>query len=305
MTVSTRRIEEILAYLDENGEEKALSYFGINLETLRRYQRRSRYKETKKAKILLLDIETARMIVGAWRLGKQVLGPDQIIKDWFILGWSARWLFDPQRHSMFVTAEEALKRDDKRICQGLWDMMDDSEIIITHNGNHFDLPKIMARFILHGMKPPSPFQTIDTCHAAKKYFDFSSNALNYLSKYLHGKTKLHTDYELWIRCENGDQEAIDYMEEYCNVDIDRLEEAYLELRPFIKSHPHIGLLMDETEKCCPNCGSTDLELTDKYYTTPANQYRVVRCNSCGAYNRLPQGVLTYEDRKNLIRSIAR
>ncbi len=145
MTVSTRRIEEILAYLDENGEEKALSYFGINLETLRRYQRKSRYKETKKAKILLLDIETARMIVGAWRLGKQVLGPDQIIKDWFILGWSARWLFDPQRHSMFVTAEEALKRDDKRICQGLWDMMDDSEIIITHNGNHFDLPKIMAR----------------------------------------------------------------------------------------------------------------------------------------------------------------
>ena len=53
MTVSTRRVEEILNYLDENGEEKALSYFGINLETLRRYQRRSRYKETKKAKILL------------------------------------------------------------------------------------------------------------------------------------------------------------------------------------------------------------------------------------------------------------
>ena len=95
------------------------------------------------------------------------------------------------------------------------------------------------------------------------------------------------------------------MEEYCNVDIDRLEEAYLELRPYIKSHPHVGIMSDETNKCCPNCGSTDLTLMDKYYNTPANQYRVVRCNGCGAYNRLPQGVLDYEDRKNLIRSIAR
>ena len=303
--VSTRRVEEILAYTSESGEEKACEHFGITKDSLKRYLRIGRFYTTKQPKILLLDIETARMIVGAWRLGKQVLGPDQIIRDWFILGWSARWLLDPEKHSTFVTADEALRRDDKRVCEAVWKMIDDADIVITHNGHHFDMPKIKTRFALHRLPPTSPYQSIDTCAIAKKHFGFSSNALNYLSKYLHGKTKLHTDYELWIRCENGDQEAIDYMEQYCNVDIDRLEEAYLELRPYIVSHPNLALLRDDKESCCPNCGSTDLEMTDKYYTTTANQYRMVRCNGCGAYNRMPYGILTHEDRAKLIRPIAR
>ena len=43
------------------------------------------------AKILLLDIETAPMEVFSWRLWKQTVLPHQIIKDWSILSWAAKW----------------------------------------------------------------------------------------------------------------------------------------------------------------------------------------------------------------------
>jgi len=303
--IGQERLDKILAFCTEFGEEKTLSRYEISIETLHRYQREGRFAETRQPKILLLDIETARMWVGAWRLGKQHVGPDQIIKDWFMFGWCAKWLFNSEMMSEFVTGEEAVKRDDGRICKTLWALLDSADVVITHNGNAFDVPKINTRFIINHMIPPSPFQTIDTCLVARKQFAFSSNSLNYLSLLLHSKEKLETDYKLWIRCENGEQEALDYMEKYCGVDVTRLEEAYLELRPYIKSHPNVGILMDAKEMCCPNCGSFDIEITDNYYTTPANQYRVVRCKSCGAPNRLPTSVLSNLDRKRLVRSVAR
>lgn len=305
MTVTTRRVDEILAYLDENGEEKALSYFGINLETLRRYQRRSRYKETKKAKILLLDIETAPMHGSFWELGKQYISPEQIETEGFILGYSAKWLLSPDVVSDFVTPEEAIARDDKRVTKSAYDMVDEAEILIGHNLKRFDAPLLKTKWLLHGFMPPLPYQIVDTLEVAHREFRFASAKLNYLSKMMLSKEKIKTDRTLWVGCEKGDAEALKYMEEYCRMDTLLLEEVFLEMRGWIKSFPNMGLLMDAEEQCCPNCGSFDIELTDKYYTTPANQYRIVRCNSCGAPNRLPSGMIGTESRKKLIRSVAR
>lgn len=283
--LSEDRINSILEYCNENGEPKTCKQFKINIETLHRYQRERKWRDTKQPKILLLDIETARMHVGVWRLGKQRVGPDNVIKDWFMLGWGAKWLFNSETQSDFVTGKEALKRDDKRICKSLWKLVNDSDIIITHNGIQFDVPKINTRFILNGLTPPAPYLMIDTKKIAYKQFGFSSNALNYLGKIMLSKEKIHTDYQLWIDCEEGKQESIDFMETYCKGDVGLLEEVYLELRPWIKSHPNLAIMMDAKDPCCPNCGSFSLTEENHYYTTPQNKYKVVRCNSCGAVNR--------------------
>ena len=114
------------------------------------------------------------------------------------------------------------------------------------------------------------------------------------------KQKLHTDYQLWIDCENGDQDALDKMEEYCKGDTSLLEEVYLELRPWIKSHANLAVLMDAHEPCCPNCGSFDIIQGDGYYTTPQNKYTAVRCGDCGAVNRLKVSEITKEQRKIML-----
>lgn len=300
LNLKDSRIQEILEYCNEHGESDTCTQYGINIETLHRYQREKRWRDTAQPKILLLDIETARMQVGAWRLGKQWVGPEQVIHDWFMLGWCAKWLFSSETKSDFVTAKEAVLRDDKRICASIWKLFDEADVIIAHNGNKFDIPKINWRFLVHDMKPTMPYQVIDTYKVAYKNFGASSNALNFLGKMLLNKQKLHTDYQLWIDCENGVQEALDRMEEYCVGDVSLLEDVYVELRPWIKSHPNLAVLMDAKEQCCPNCGGFEFEEGEGYYTTPQNKYVSIRCKSCGAVNRKKASEITKEQRKVML-----
>lgn len=258
----------------------------------------------RQPKILLFDIETARMIFGAWAIGKQYLGPDQIIADWFILGWSAKWLFSPVVMSDFVTSEEAIDRDDKRICESLWKLINEAEIIITHNGNKFDLPKINSRFLLNGLSPTMPYLSIDTYKVASKQFGFSSNSLKWIAKITGNREKIKTDYDLWIGCERGEQESLDKMHTYCIGDTQVLEEVYLELRPWIKSHANLPVLMNMSTQACPNCGGTTFT-EEGVYTTAQNQYTAVRCSECGAVNRKSKSNLTQIQRASLLVPAAR
>jgi DNA polymerase elongation subunit (family B)/predicted nucleic-acid-binding Zn-ribbon protein len=294
------RIDEILAYCNDHGEPETCTQFAINIETLHRYQRERRWRDTKQPKILLLDIETSTMKGRFWRLGKQYVGMEQVMSDWFILGWCAKWLFSSEMQSDFVTPKEAIKEDDSRIMKSVWKLIDEADIIIGHNLKKFDLPKLNTRFILSGLKPPMPYQIIDTLQVSYKYFGFSSAKLDYLGKILLRKQKLKTDYELWIKCEAGDQDSLDYMEKYCGVDVNVLEEVYLELLPWIKSHPNLAVLMDATEQCCPNCGGFEFEEGEGYYTTPQNKYISVRCSNCGAVNRKKDSEITKPQRKVML-----
>jgi DNA polymerase elongation subunit (family B) len=297
--------DEIMAFCNSFGESETCAKYNINSETLHRYQRERRFRETKQAKILLLDVETSFMEVRVWGLYKQRIPHTNVISDWHFLSWSCKWLFDSKIESDVLTPREAVHKDDKRICESLWQYVNDADIIIGHNVNKFDMRKINTRFILNGLKPTMPYLTIDTLKIAQKNFAFSSNKLDYLGKLFFKRGKIETDYDLWIKCEEGDKESLDKMVAYNQEDIRLLEDLYLELRPFIKSHPNIGVVIDAQEPCCPNCGSFEFEEGEGYYTTPQNRYISVRCKSCGAVNRKKDSLLTADQRKNLIVPTAR
>ena len=54
-------------------------------------------RNPRTARILLLDIETAYMVVdGIYDRKVDYIRPEQIVKDWSILGWAAKWLFEPE-----------------------------------------------------------------------------------------------------------------------------------------------------------------------------------------------------------------
>jgi hypothetical protein len=202
--------------------------------------------------------------------------------------------------SDFVTAREAVKRDDKRVMVSAHKLVTEADIIIGHNIKKFDMPKLKTRFFLNGLKPPMPYQLLDTLQVAYKEFAFSSAKLNYLGKIILSKEKLHTDYELWLKCEKGDQEALDYMEKYCKIDTELLEEVYIELRPWITSHANLPVIIDAHEQCCPNCGS--FEFTDEtgYYYTPQNRFEAVRCKECGAVSHKKKSEITSDQRKVML-----
>ena len=236
-------------------------------------------------KILLFDIETALMEVYVWGLYKQRIPHTNIIKDkdgseksWFVLSWAAKWLFDDNVQSDIVTPSESKSRNDKRILKSIWKLLDEAEIVIGHNLDRFDIRKLNARFIDNDINPPSPFRSIDTLKVARKEFAFVSYKQDFLTKHFKLEQKLKTSFSLWTSAMKGNQESLDEMAKYNRHDVMGLEQVYLKLRPYIKNHPNLGVLVDMD--VCPNCGCEYLDETDSVYFTTANKFPVYRCQGC-------------------------
>lgn len=249
-------------------------------------------------KILILDIETAPLTGYMWSLWKQNIRLKQIISEWFMLCWSAKWIYSDKVFSCKLNKKELLNQDDRRICRDLWKLLDEADLVVAHNGDRFDIPKINTRFIMNGLDRPSPYRTIDTLTIVKKQFGFSSNQLDTLAGYFGFDHKLSTDFSLWDRCLKGDTEAMNYMSKYCDRDVLLLEEVYLKIRNWIPNHPNVGLYFDTIEHICPNCGSTDLTEGKPYYTT-IGRYQTFRCK-CGAISRVKKSDFV---NSNLLRNV--
>jgi transposase-like protein len=265
----------------------------------RKSEQEQEFKNIRKTpNVLILDIETSPMEVFVWSLGphKNRISPDSIISDWFILCWSARWLFQSELHSDVLTPKEAVNKNDRRICSSLYKMIEQADVVIAHNGIRFDIRKINTRFILHGFQKPSTYQVIDTLREAQRTFGFSSNTLNYLSKLLIQKQKIQTDYSLWLSCLKGDEEALNTMSTYCDHDVLLLEEVYLELRGWMPSHPNLALYAEITEESCPRCLSTEITETGEYMTQ-AGAFDSYKCNCCGGRMRRRKSCLTKQDKR--------
>ena len=236
--------------------------------------------------ILIFDIETSLMEVYVWGLYKQFISHNNIIKDengefksWFMLSYAAKWLYDDNILSDIVTPEEARNRDDKRILESIWLLLERADIVIAHNGDRFDLRKINARFISNDIKPPTSFRTIDTLKVTRRNFAFESYKQDFLTKKFKLQEKKETGgIDLWIEVQQGNQKAIDKMLDYNIHDVKGLEDLYLKIRPYIKNHPNLGVMLDED--VCPNCGSPNLEETNSEYFTSANRFPVFRCSDC-------------------------
>jgi len=254
------------------------------------------------ARVLVLDIETAPIRAFVWGIWNQNVSLNQIQSDWFCLTWAAKWLFEDKVYSAKITPKEVLKQDDKRIIQGIWKLVNQADIVIAHNGEKFDIPKLNSRFILNGLQPPLPYQQIDTLKHIRRQFGFTSNKLDYVNKLLNLERKTDTGgFELWEKCMAGNQEALNLMESYNVNDVRILEETYLHIRAWIKPHPNMGLfILDEGQHRCPSCGSDEMKEMGKNYYTTASVYESMRCGNCGATARKRLSAITIKQRRHLL-----
>lgn len=245
---------------------------------------KNKHTQNHSAKILILDIETAPMEAYVWGIWEQNINYDSIKSHWFILTWSAKWLFDKKVYSDKLTSKEAISENDKRIMKSLWSLLDEADIVIAHNGDKFDIPKINTRFLYHDIHPPMPYLTIDTLKHLRK-FSLPSNKLDNANKYLSLTPKKDNEgMPLWIKCRKGDEKALRDMELYNIQDVRSLEETYLRIRPWIKPHPNVGLHVAENILVCPTCGHDELR-EEGTYQTQASIFKALRCTSCGAVSR--------------------
>lgn len=237
------------------------------------------------AKILLIDIETAPHTAYVWGAFKQNVGFNQWQQKGHVMSYAAKWLGDDK-----IIYAENRSPNDARIVRSLLKLLDEADIVVAHNGDRFDLPVILARALVHGMEPPSPYHTIDTCRIARRRFRFVSNSLANLADEL-GLDKKDTHkkfpgFELWEQCLAGNDEAWEEMKHYNIQDTIVLEEVYLAMRPYIDNHPNVVRETEEGEVRCPKCGSTNIQFRGYYYTKMGLCYRKFVCLDCGGWGRM-------------------
>lgn len=254
-------------------------------------EREKREREKRKAagvKILLLDIETQPDLVWTWGVYEQ--NAIAVKEHWQLLSFSARWY---PSGTWITTGLDDLPgytpgMDDKKLLEQVHGLLDEADIVVSHNGVDFDLKKLNARFIYHGMKPPSPYKIIDTKREVKKVAAFSSNKLDWLSQQLEiGKKLEHEGWPMWRGCMNGDPRMWKKMKRYNKHDVKLLGELYAALAPWIKQ-PNAGMWAKDNEVVCPNpaCGSDKIQRRGLQRQKTRMYIRYV-CTECGSWGRAP------------------
>lgn len=233
-------------------------------------------------RILGFDIETAPNEAYVWGIWKQNISLSQIVRTSRVLCFAARWFSDADPRTFF-RSEHADGHEE--MVRAAWDMLDDADVVVHYNGDRFDVPTLNREFLKYGLMPPSPYQQVDLLKTARRQFRFTSNKLDHLLKELgiEGKVR-HTGFEMWVDCMKGDPEAWALMEEYNRGDVDRLEDLYRVMLPWITNHPNYALFLDTDRPVCTNCGGTNLHSrgTSK---TKTQMYRRFQCQDCGTWNR--------------------
>ena len=234
-------------------------------------------------KVLVFDLETSPELGYVWGRFKQFLAPVQVKQRSFLLTWAAKWLGEKEVLTDAIPNYRAVpprgysEDDDFEIVSSIWRLLDECDVAIAHNGLRFDFTYLNSRFAYHGLGMPSPFKAVDTCRIAKKYFRFPANSLKELGIYLGiDVPKLDTDFQLWIDCMEGKEEAWGYMVEYNTFDVLLLEEVYKRIRAYDKSAPNLALYYEDDEVRDPVTGSTDVVELDALSYTSSSAFKSYR-----------------------------
>lgn len=231
-------------------------------------------------KIVLLDTENAPNLGYVW--GKWEQDVIDFESNWYFLSFAYKELGDKRPTVCALPDFPKYKpeaEDDKELVKSLWNLLDSADIVIAHNGDKFDLRKANARFVAHGLTPPSPFKSVDTLKLARKYFQFDSNKLDDLGHYLGVGRKLpHTGKHLWFGCMRGEPRAWATMRKYNGQDVELLEQVYLKLRPWAANHPNLNHYTRADG--CPVCQSHRIE-SKGYNVLATGKRQRLRCKECG------------------------
>lgn len=233
-------------------------------------------------RIALFDIETAPSLGYVW--AKWQTDVIDFRSDWYILSFAYKWL-DNKKITTRALPDFPLygkdRENDRELLVELWKVFDEADVIVGHNSDKFDIRKAYARFLVHGLAPPSPYKTVDTLKLARKHFKFDSNRLDDLGRYLGvGRKVANTGKHLWFGCMSGDTKSWATMRRYNARDVELLERVYLKLRPWTTTHPNLAHL-SHTD-ICGVCQSSKIQHRGWNHSRTGKRARI-QCTDCGAW----------------------
>ena len=162
----------------------------------------------------------------------------------------------------------------------IWEAVDEADVVVGHNVKGFDLKHLRTGWRDLDFLPPSPVAVVDTLKEARAEFGDESKTLDALTKRIGIASKTDRyDLEVARAALAGDQRAQRKLKAYNVGDIEASEELYLSLRPWMKSHPSVGLYSEDGVDVC-SCGGREF-IRNGYAYTRLSKFQRYQCKSCG------------------------
>lgn len=231
-----------------------------------------------KIKRLFFDIETSPNVVYSWRIGYNLsITPDNIIDERKIICISYKWENEDKIYSLTWDKNQC----DKQMLIDFIAEANKADEMIAHNGDRFDIKWIRTRCIYHRVPMFPQYKTLDTLKKAKSGFNFNSNKLDYIAKFLGVGAKIkHSGFDMWVQVMKGNTEAMQDMVTYCEGDIIVLEDVFLTMQNYIKMNTHNGVINNNLKYSCPSCGGEHPILLKNNVTAMGTIKRLMECNDC-------------------------
>lgn len=232
-------------------------------------------------RILTLDIETAPNLAYVWGLWQQNVSLSQISCPGYVMCMAAKWL-----GSDSVAFLGGPTPDDRRaMLQEAHNLLSEADVVVTYNGDQFDLKHLNREFVQAGFDPPSSYVSVDLLKEVRRNFKFASNKLDFVAGQLGlGHKVKHEGFELWLACLRKDPEAWGRMETYNRQDVVITEKLFERLRLWLRL-PHVALFSNALDASgCVACGGRNLQPRGFSYTK-TSRYQRFRCRDCGKWNR--------------------
>jgi len=245
------------------------------LEKLQALRRENKFKR------LFFDIETSPNVVYAWRIGYNInLQPHDIITERRIISIHYSWENEDTVH--YLTWDK--NQCDKKMLTEFIKVMNQADEIIGHNSDRFDEKWIRTRCIYHRIPAMPKYKSLDTLKKAKFGFNFNSNKLDYIAKFLGVGAKVeHSGFDMWKGVMENDKEALQEMVTYGNGDVVVLKDVYYAMQRYIKQNSHVGVFNNKMKYSCPICGNEEVELYKNEVTTLGTIKRIMYCSRDNHY----------------------
>jgi uncharacterized protein YprB with RNaseH-like and TPR domain len=177
-------------------------------------------------KVAFLDIETTRLVA------TKGLG--------FILCCSMKLSGQKEVHTVRIDDSPGYKKclyNDTECVSGIADWANDvdPDVIVTFNGDYYDIPYINTRRLGAGRKALPPVRYLDHWKTCRYNLRLHSNSLDALATHLgvpHKKTRF--DPDVWQKAAYGNREAMDLIVHHCELDVVVLEECHDRVLPVLR-----------------------------------------------------------------------
>lgn len=231
-------------------------------------------------KRLYWDIETAPNIGFFWEASKKVwLNPQQIIQERAIICIGYKWEGEPNTYSLVWN-----NGDDREMIAEFLKIATEADELVAHYGDSFDIKWFNTQCLKYGLEALPEPKTIDTGVIARRRFNFNSNKLDYIAQLLLGRGKKKTNFGMWREIVlNNDPDALKAMTEYCEYDVQLLEEVYQLMSGFHPVKSHAGVMAGYAKWTCAYCASHNVRRKKRRVTAKGTVQHSMKCNDCNRH----------------------